>query len=143
MPAALTSGRIDAASIEAISDPDAGKPNDPLRQIASTFDALAPRFAPSVWFSTRSWVESNPAEAKALVAVFNETATWANAHRKESAQILTGFTHQTVSSIESSTRTTYGERITPELIQPNIDAAAKYGVIKKAFPAAEIISSLG
>jgi hypothetical protein len=29
------------------------------------------------------------------------------------------------------------------LIQPNIDAAAKYGVIKKAFPAAEIISSLG
>ena len=31
--------------------------------------------------------------------------------------------------------------LAPELIQPNIDVAAKYGVIKAAFPAAEIISS--
>jgi ABC-type nitrate/sulfonate/bicarbonate transport system substrate-binding protein len=142
MPAALINGRVDAASIQAINDPDAGKPNDPLRQIASTFDALAPRFITSVWFSTREWVESHKAEARALVSVLRETAIWANTHHKESARVLTGFTHQTADSIESSTRTTYGERLSAEMMQPSIDAAARYGLIKRPFAANEIMSNV-
>ncbi len=36
-------------------------------------------------------------------------------------------------------RAYYGERLEPGLLQPVFDATAKYGVIPKAFPAAEII----
>jgi NitT/TauT family transport system substrate-binding protein len=142
MRPAILSGRVDCASIDAINDPEFGKPGDPLRQIASTFDAISPRFAPSVWFSTSAWVAEHRPEAKAIVEILHQTATWANAHHRESAQILTGFSHQTVAAIESSTRTTYGERMSADLIQPDIDVAARYGLIARPFPASEIISSL-
>jgi NitT/TauT family transport system substrate-binding protein len=140
MSAAIVAGRVDAAALDAIGDPTAGKPDDPLRRLGSTFDAVSPRFAPSVWFTTKGWVEKHPAEAKSFVAIMQRTATWANAHHRRSAELLTGYTHRTVAQIESVTRTTYGERLTPELIQPDIDAAARYGVVKSAFSAAELIS---
>jgi hypothetical protein len=38
-------------------------------------------------------------------------------------------------------RAYYGERLDPALLQPVIDATAKYGVVAKAFPAAEIIDA--
>jgi hypothetical protein len=38
-------------------------------------------------------------------------------------------------------RAYYGEKLDPALIQPVIDATAKYGVIDKPFPAAAIIAS--
>lgn len=37
-------------------------------------------------------------------------------------------------------RSYYGEKLSP-LLQPVIDAAAKYGAIANSFPASEIISS--
>lgn len=143
MSPAIVAGRVDAAALDAIGDPTAGKPDDPLRRLGSTFDAVSPRFAPSVWFTTKAWVEKHPTEAKSFVAVMRQTASWANAHHHESAVLLTGFTHRSVAQIESVTRTTYGERISPELIQPDIDAAARYAVIKNAFSAAELISPIG
>jgi NitT/TauT family transport system substrate-binding protein len=110
--------------------------------IASTFDAVATRFAPSVWFSSTAWVAAHPAQARAFVAAMHDAAVWANAHHPESAAILSKYTLVPVADIEAVRRATYGERLTPELIQPNIDVAAAYGVIKAAFPAADIIASI-
>ncbi len=45
MPAALQAHTVDAASTNEVSDPDLGKPNDPLRLIADVFGSIAPRFA--------------------------------------------------------------------------------------------------
>ncbi|MFN2460480.1 MAG: ABC transporter substrate-binding protein [Candidatus Velthaea sp.] len=140
MSPAVVAGRVDAAALDAIGDPTAGKPDDPIRRLGSTFDAVGARFAPSVWFSTTEWVASHPRESRSFVAVMRETAKWANGHHKESAQILTRYAHQTLEGIQAVTRATFGDRMTPELIQPDIDAAAKYGAIKAAFPAADIIS---
>lgn len=142
MSPAIVAGRVDAAALDAIADPTAGKADDPLRRLGSTFDAVSPRFAPSVWFTTKDWAAKNSETVKSFVAIMLETARWANTHHRESAELLSGFTHRSVSAIEASTRTTYGERLTPELIQPDIDAAAKYGVIRAAFPAADLISPL-
>jgi len=141
MKAALEAERIDAAVLDTTSDPTLGKPGDTLRLIASTFDAVSTHFAPSVWFSTTDWVAKHPAGAKAFVTAMHESAVWANAHHRESAAILSKYAHITPEQIDTFTRATYGDRLTPELIQPNIDVAAKYGVIKAPFPAADIISS--
>jgi ABC-type nitrate/sulfonate/bicarbonate transport system substrate-binding protein len=142
MPTAVAAGRVDAASLDAIADPNLGKPDDPLRILASTFDAVSPRFAPSVWFSTTGWVGQHEEAARAFVAAMRETARWANAHHAESARILGQHTHQTVAAIEASTRSTFGERLTPELIQPDIVVAARYGVVKSAFTAAQLVSGV-
>jgi NitT/TauT family transport system substrate-binding protein len=141
MKAALEADRIDAAVLDTTGDPLLGKPGDTLRLIASTFDAVSTHFAPSVWFSTTDWVAKHPAAAKAFVTAMRESAVWANGHHRESAEILAKYARITPAQIDAFVRTTYGDRLTPELIQPNIDVAAKYGVIKAAFPAAEVISS--
>jgi NitT/TauT family transport system substrate-binding protein len=141
MKAALEADRIDAAVLDTTADPTLGKAGDTLRLIASTFDAVSTRFAPSVWFSTTDWVAKHPAQAKAFVAGMRESALWANSHHRESAEILSKYAHMTSAQIDTFTRATYGDRLTAELIQPNIDVAAKYGVIKAAFPASELISS--
>jgi NitT/TauT family transport system substrate-binding protein len=141
MKAALETERVDAAVMDA-SDPLLGKPADTLRLIASTFDAVAPRFAPSVWFSSTAWVAAHPAQARAFVTAMREAALWANGHHKESAEILAKYTLVPAAAIEAVRRATYGDRLTPELIQPNIDVAAAYGVIKAGFPATEIIADV-
>jgi NitT/TauT family transport system substrate-binding protein len=140
MKAALEAGRVDGAALDGTSDPLLNKAGDTLRLIASTFDAVSPRFAPSVWFSTTDWVNKNPARAKAFVAAMREAGAWANTHHRESAEVLAKYVRNTAAEIDSYTRVTYGDKLPPELIQPNIDVAFKYGVIKAAFPASEIIS---
>lgn len=141
MKAALEAERIDAAAFDTTADPTLGKPGDTMRLVASTFDAVSTRFAPSVWFSTTDWVAKHPAAIKSFVAAMRESAVWANGHHRESAEILAKYTHVTPAQINVFTRATYGDHLTADLIQPNIDVAVKYGVIKTAFPAAEIIAS--
>jgi NitT/TauT family transport system substrate-binding protein len=144
MSAALIANRVDAAVMNAIYDTTIGKPDDPLRRLcSSTFDAIAPNFAPSVWFSSPQFVAAHPATALAFVRAMRETADWANEHRSDSAAILAGYTKQTVAEIQSVRRVTYGTAIDPRLIQPAIDVVAKYGLIKTSFPASEMIAKLG
>jgi NitT/TauT family transport system substrate-binding protein len=141
MKAALEAERVDAAVLDTTSDPMLNKPGDTLRFIASTFDAVSTHFAPSVWFSTTDWVSKHPAAAKAFVVAMRESALWANTHHHESAAILAKYAHITAAQIDTFTRATYGDHLTAELIQPNIDVAVKYGAIKTAFPASDMISS--
>ena len=142
MKAALEAGRVDAASLDQTGDPRLGKPDDTLRVIGNAFDSLAHRFVPSVWFSTTDWVAKHPETARAFVTAMRETAQWANSHHRESAAILAKYTHDTPEQIESLPRVTYGDRVTPDLIQPDIDAAVRYNVLKTPFPAADLMSTL-
>jgi NitT/TauT family transport system substrate-binding protein len=138
---AIVNGRIDAGQLDTVGDIYAGKPDDPLRRIGNTFDAVSTSFAPSVWFTTLEIVKNKPALVKAFVSAMAETSAWANTHRKETAVILAKYTKKDLAAIEGLVRTTYGGKISPGMIQPNIDVAVKYGVLAKSFPASELITT--
>jgi hypothetical protein len=70
-----------------------------------------------------------------------QSAVWANSHRAESAPILAKYTKHTVAEILASQRVTFGTEITPALIQPVIDLAVKYGLMKTRVSAADMIST--
>jgi NitT/TauT family transport system substrate-binding protein len=142
MPDAVRAGRIDAASIDAANEQILAKPDGDLRRVANVFDAVGNHFAPSAWFTTNEWVTAHPAAAKAFIAVMAEAAAWGNANHTASAAILAKYINKTPAEIEAVTRAPYGTKMTPDLLQPSIDAAAKYGLIKAAFPAGELISPL-
>ena len=142
MPGAVSAGRIDAASIDASNEQILAKPDGDLRRLANVFDAVGSHFAPSSWFSTTTWVNAHPAQAKAFIAVMAQAAAWGNTHHAESAVILAKYVNKTPADIEAVTRAPYGTKITPDLVQPSIDAAYKYGLIKATFPAGELISPL-
>ena len=139
MEGALVSGRIDAALL---ADPNAttllagGK----TRPFTKAFDAIAKQFLIGGWFAKTDWIAANADTVRKFDAVMRESAQWANkpANYKQSAEILEKYTKVAVGN---ANRIAYAERLDPALIQPSIDTAAKYGLVKTAFPAAKLIST--
>jgi NitT/TauT family transport system substrate-binding protein len=142
MPAALQTGHIDVAVLDAATYTSEGQPGDPYRTIGSAFDGIGSHFAASVWFSSSAWVAKHPELAATFSRVMQETARWANDHHRESAEILAKYTGDSAAKIEAVRRVIYGEHITNALVQPEIDVAAKYGLIKTVIPASAIISPM-
>ena len=138
MAPAVLAGRIDGAVLDQGVYPTLGKAGDPIRVIAHAYDAIAPQFAIGVWFTTADWAAKHPAETHAFATAMGQAATWANAHHHESAQILAKATGQSAEQIDAGSRYAYGTSLAPQLLQPSINVAAKYGVIKTAFPAKDL-----
>ena len=96
----------------------------------------------SGWAATKDWVAAHQDVAKRFVGVMNETAKWANANHAQSAQILVAVNKMPAEVAAKMVRAYYGERLDASLLQPVIDACAKYGTIPKAFAAAEVFSAV-
>jgi NitT/TauT family transport system substrate-binding protein len=137
--AAVRAGRIDAAPIDALGDPTLGKPDDPLRLLAASFNAISPNFVLSGWFANAQWLTTHQDAAHKFAEAIYQAAGWANAHHHESAEILAKHTQLTVDQIEKATRVPYSTSLSPALIQPSIDVGAKFNMLKRAFPASELI----
>lgn len=138
MPAALAAGRVDAALM---ADPDATQALDGgnMRVFGKTFDAVGRKFLIGGWFATRDWVAAHPEAARRFVAVMRRTAAWANRNQARSAEILEKYTKVHVGNAH---RVIYTDRLEPAEIQPQIDVAAKYKILKIDFPATDLIAVL-
>jgi NitT/TauT family transport system substrate-binding protein len=139
MTAALAAGRVDAATLQ-LTNVDLG-PASSQRMLADPYEAIAARFTPSVWFTTRAWLAGHHDDAKRYAAIMRDTATWANANHTASGDILATIAKLTPDRMASLTmhRSPYAEILDAKMIQPVIDVAARYGLISKAFPASEIM----
>jgi NitT/TauT family transport system substrate-binding protein len=142
MTTAVHEGRVATATMDVLGDPLIGKPEDTLRLLANSFNAVAPNFLPSMWVATIPWVAAHPVETKAFIGAMRETAVWANGHHRESAAILTAYAKIPPETLQAATRVTYATVLTAQSIQPNIDVAAKYGFLQATFPARDLISPL-
>jgi NitT/TauT family transport system substrate-binding protein len=140
MTAAVVAGRVDAASMNLSVDPTIGKPGDPLRTMAIVYDAVAPKFASSLWFSTTDFTSQHPDAAKKFAAVMKQAAVWGNTHHHESAAILAKYIKQEPEQIERGIRVVYATDNEPALYQPLIDLAVKYGALKAGFSARDILA---
>jgi NitT/TauT family transport system substrate-binding protein len=136
MSTALETGRIDAAVIAEpeLSNALAGG----ARIIGQPYNAIAKEFLIGGWFATSSWAKEHPDQRKRFVEAIIEAGKWANGHHAESARILEKYTKIHISP--TMKRTAYAERLDAAMIQPLIDAAAKYKALKSGFPAADLIA---
>ena len=142
MGASLERGVIDAATI---SEPYLTGALDRVRVFASTYDAIAPRFTISAWFTTADWVKKNPSVAKAFVNAMHDSNLWANKpeNHPASGEILAKHTSISADIIPKITRATYGDIFNVALAQPLIDAGAKYHSLTKTAPAKDMLSTAG
>lgn len=124
MGPALERGTVAGA---VISEPSlsASLGNGQTRVFAKVFDALAPHFLISSWFTTRDWYAKNAALAKRFAAVMGETATWANANHDQSAAILARYSKITLATMHAMQRATYATSLNPQYIDPLLVLAAK------------------
>jgi NitT/TauT family transport system substrate-binding protein len=136
--AALDTGRIDATSA---SDPllfDA-LASGRVRSIAEPNGAVAKRFVITGWFTTRDYTVRNADAVRRFKTGYAACAAYANAHPKEMAQYIAPFTGIDEARLSKWDRAQIATSLEPADIQPVIDVAAKYHLIDKAFPAAEML----
>jgi NitT/TauT family transport system substrate-binding protein len=139
VPPALEQRRIDAGSIV---NPtlDEALATGHFRSIGQPFDAVGKRWMIAAWCSTSDFVTKNRDAIDRFAAVMRTATLYANAHHAETAPLLAAFSGIETAYVLAMKRVTCGEYLDPRDIQPAIDAAAKYKIIDKGFPAQELIN---
>lgn len=103
------------------------------------FDALGPEYALSAWFTTSDYSAKNPSVVRTFARVNAEMASYCNGHPAEIIPTLAEWTGMEAAVIAKMPKSTYGTVPRPALFQSTIDAAARYGVLKAAFPVREMM----
>jgi NitT/TauT family transport system substrate-binding protein len=140
VPAALEQKRIDVGSI---LNPtlDEALATGHFRSIGAPFDAVGKRWMIAAWCATSDYVAKNRDAIDRFAAVMRTATLYANTHHAETAPLLAAFSGIETAHVLAMKRVTCGEYLDPRDIQPAIDAAAKYKIIDKGFPAQELISA--
>jgi NitT/TauT family transport system substrate-binding protein len=110
-----------------------------LRVIGDAYGAIAPEFTIAGWITTTLFREKNPEIVRKVAAVLLESAKWANTHRNETAAIVSRITKVDVETIRSEVRPLYEEQLSLPEIQPQLDAAIKFGFLTRAMTASELV----
>jgi NitT/TauT family transport system substrate-binding protein len=121
MVPAMQRGTIDVALL---SEPTLVASRDLIRDVGHPLDAIAKEFLIGVWYASRAWVEADRPRARKLVAAIYDTARWANTHRAETFQVLTREGKLDGNKLKGMLRVTFATALTPDMIQPVLDAAA-------------------
>ena len=139
MPAALSTGRVAAAEI---NEPYLGTAEKTDRLIGYPNDAVAKEFLVAGWFTSTSWAQSNPDVVARFAAVMSKAAVWANRKQNDvkAAEILERYTKIETGLMATMVRVHFAERLNASLIQPQIDATAKYAGFP-TFAAQEIMTA--
>jgi NitT/TauT family transport system substrate-binding protein len=137
VPAAIDQGRIQAGEI--VFPPLARALATGKYKLVPVFSAIAPSFLFSVWFTTKDYAAKHPDVVKTFARVVAAAAAYTNAHHDETAPLLADFSSIPADTIAHMTRVTNGTGVSAAQIQPVLDAAVKFGNVKHAFPAAELI----
>jgi NitT/TauT family transport system substrate-binding protein len=141
VPDALLNGRVDAAAVvEPIlqSALDSGK----LRSIGAPFTAIADRFLYTCWFATASWATQHSAEVSAFNHAIRDASVYTNEHRPQTVELLAKYSSTDPAIVAKMTRVENGTVLDVKLIQPVIDASAKYNFIASSFPAADLVAPM-
>jgi NitT/TauT family transport system substrate-binding protein len=136
---ALQNGRIDGATV---LNPtlDQALSSGAARALAPSFSAIANRWLITAWFTTTDVIARDADLVQRFVHGVRDAAVYANAHNAQMAGVLAPFLHQDPAELAKLPRSPLGTVLDPREIQPVIDVAVTYGVVKAPFPAADLIA---
>ena len=99
------------------------------------------RFLISSWFTTRDWLARNPDLARRLVQTIYLAARWANQHHDLTAPMLVKYAKIDADKVRVMRRCPYAVTpLRPDLLQPVLDAAARFKTIERPVNAADLIA---
>ncbi len=104
-------------------------------------DALGKRIVISAWFGTNDYVAANRDIVRRFASVMHDASAYSNANPREMAKYLAPYFHEDLANIQRTPPALLGATLDPAELQPIVDAAQRYGVIAKGFPAAELLAA--
>lgn len=137
---AVVSGRVDAGNTIDPELADALRTKQ-VRYLADTDAAIAPHFIYTAWFTTTDYLRANPATVAKFRDALREAAGYANAHPAQTVAVLAKFSGVDPGVVAKTSRILYGTTLDPALLQPVINATAKYKVIPAPFDARDFIDA--
>lgn len=139
VPAALEQHRIDAGTVVNPALDEAMATGN-FRSLGNPLDGIAKRWMIAAWCTTSDFIAKNRDAVDRFAVAMHTASVYANTHHSETAPLIAAFTGIDPAAALTMKRSVYGEYLDPLLIQPAVDATAKFKVIDKAFPAQELIS---
>jgi NitT/TauT family transport system substrate-binding protein len=137
-PEALAQRRIDAAIVQSPAL-DASLAAGTSKTLADPMGAIAPSYMIAAFIARSDWVAAHTDDLRRFTRTLAAATTYVNAHHAETTALVAELTKIEVANAAKMKRTVEGTVLDPALIQPFIDAAAKYGMIARGFPARELL----
>jgi NitT/TauT family transport system substrate-binding protein len=137
MPAALASGRIDAAFV---AEPFLTQAKKTAHTVGVEFDAIANSFLVAGWFTTTDWANKHQRAVALFAQSMRDAADWAKANPSKCPAILAKYLKVDAAQVAATPRTYFAKTLDPAQVQTGIDLTAKYAKFA-GFPAGEIIYS--
>jgi len=145
MPAAATLAAMEQGRVagSTIYEPmlSAAMSTGKVRIIGRPYDAIGKHFSGGLLIANVDWVKQNPDLVARFLHVMHDAGTYVAAHENDVMPMLAAYAGVDPASIIKSNHEGRAVEISAADLQPVIDAAAKYHVIPKAFPASELICS--
>lgn len=138
MEAAIVTHRVDAAILQT-PQLDISLEKGTTKTLSYANEAIAPTFILAGYVALADWVKSHAAETRTFVSTLAAATAYVNTHRPETAPLVAEFSKTPLENVAKMHRTTNPTVLDPALVQPLVDAAAKYGIIARTFPARDII----
>jgi NitT/TauT family transport system substrate-binding protein len=136
MPTALLAKRVDAI---AAYEPFVSSALDQgARAIAKQYDSIARDFV-AAWVGSDPWIAAHRTTVVTFATVFNRASQYANVHHDELIPLTASFTKLPPEVLGKLPYPTVAPTLDLGLIQPVIDAAAKYHAIPASFRAKEFV----
>ena len=110
-----------------------------VRVLGYPYEAIGKRYSDAVLFGTTKWVGEHRDAVDKFLRASQEASVYVAAHENESAQLIAEFAGVDPATVANIRHGGRGVLLNPADLQPMIDAAAKYKIIPKSFPATEMI----
>lgn len=138
-PTALSTGRIDAASVSEPRVSDMLRTGE-ARVIGKPYDVIAEKFLISGFFAQPDFINANRDTIERLARAHHDANVFANANPKLTAPWLAEVAHIDEATVLRGTRAYLSEVLLAADIQPMVDAATRFNIIDRSFDAKDIIS---
>lgn len=119
---AVVQGRIASAFLD---EPELSANLGRVRTIGFAQDAIANKFALTVWIAKPDWVKANISAARRFVAAMIDAGKWSMANPEAAAKIL----EKRLSFKESKAQIRFAVNADPTLVQVVWDAAARFNML--------------
>jgi ABC-type nitrate/sulfonate/bicarbonate transport system substrate-binding protein len=91
------------------------------------------------WFCSQDYAARNASVVQRFADSIRQSAIYTNAHPADTVSLLADYSHVDPALIKTMHRLQSATSIDPAAIQRIVDAAFKYGLIDKTFPAADLV----
>jgi NitT/TauT family transport system substrate-binding protein len=135
---ALEAKRVDAATF---ANPDFAEAiaTKKVRVVGWSQNSIGSHYLLAAYFTTIDFARKNSELVRRFAQGVFQGATYTNAHRAETVDLVSAFTKVKPAVVASMNRVTCGLQLDPREIQPLIDANVKYKVISARFDARDMI----